>query len=412
MPDLLREFVDVRKGLTRGSDTEEMKGTYVLTPEKLPILRKLAEHELLKQPVFFRGSSEYFDSVELSENDSEEIELKLYPQSLPQHGFRYFETFDDLVRRHSASLPERDFYVHDKTFYSFDGDRPEEYDWYLQTLNLVSLLEKISDHVTRGEKQSKRIFIYQKQKLVVDTIYSVSDLHFLGSLDDLRRELSEKHDAKQRKEIYRTTLVENLSDTKRRKGFRRLLDSFETLYSRYFQSYRRYLEEFSYEKLKSDFEREKLKYIEKLNKAITDIGNKLVATPVALLLVGGQFETEEGLSAENLGIVAGAFLFSFVLSLLIGNQKNALGEIEKDIEKLENSFLAEAEELSAEEEQDDAEAPISSGIKDLRTLHRKQNRRLNLFYVLVWSVAGLAVGLLAEYTTLWQKISSLVAGIF
>ncbi|MBF0192479.1 MAG: hypothetical protein HQL99_15275 [Magnetococcales bacterium] len=64
---------------------------------------------------------------------------------------------------------------------------------------------------------------------------------------------------------------------------------------------------------------------------ISDIQNKFLAVPIAILLASGQMEDSNGLSLKNVLVLFGAIIFYVLLIHLIKNQHHTLDAVNSEI---------------------------------------------------------------------------------
>jgi hypothetical protein len=99
------------------------------------------------------------------------------------------------------------------------------------------------------------------------------------------------------------------------------------------KSYNLYMKEFSFEKIKSKFEHEKLEFTIKLNSIFSNIQNQILAVPLAMFLSSAQFNIENKFAFKNIVVWFAVIVFSLLLSFLIRNQKSTLTAIKAEIDQ-------------------------------------------------------------------------------
>ena len=93
------------------------------------------------------------------------------------------------------------------------------------------------------------------------------------------------------------------------------------------------MKEFSFEKIKSKFEHEKLEFTIKLNSIFSNIQNQILAVPLAMFLSSAQFNIENKFAFKNIVVWFAVIVFSLLLSFLIRNQKSTLTAIKAEIDQ-------------------------------------------------------------------------------
>jgi hypothetical protein len=309
----------------------------------------------------------------------QETEIKLYPLNLGKE--KYYETIKELLKVSSQKYPHNRFYVHAINFDSATTPKPQVIRNYEATTHLIDFLINISDY----QKERELVF-FQSKLLIMTTDYDVTDLAELKDVPVLISHISESADKEERKIIFVNELIASLMKLPELKNrFKHLLKNFEDLFLNYKKSHSLYLEKYSYTKFKSEIDKEIIEYSKKIQSVINDAQTKLVAIPVAFLLIIGQFDLTGEKLYFNLALILSAFVFSILLEVLLRNQFSALEFISDDVTRFQSSVDEKKVAILGDD--------FTATFAKIRGLYNKQKWYLNIIRVLVWLTPVFAIGL-------------------
>lgn len=220
-------------------------------------------------------------------------------------------TVRDLVYTHGRSAPV-----------------PEVVAQYLGAVRLWQLFDRSADH---GTGQGHSLFFIKtfESKVELRCEYSAADLCPLDDLDEFAKNYFDSNHHRDQKrtiirnallEIFKGQLVVRLSD---------VLLKFKDFVERVRSAYTLYTTDFSFEKLRSEVDKQNLEDMLRLNKTFSDIQNQLLAIPAAMLLVGVNVKANN--LAANIATVVGVSIFAWIMWKLIRNQVNSVTAIDKEI---------------------------------------------------------------------------------
>lgn len=268
------------------------------------------------------------DSMLVSSDES----LRKVEFALPSS---FFLSLDELINTAERRItsPSK-FYLAD-TDCLYDGDAsklPEAANHYIDATLLYGTLGNAADH-KGGIGSTKTLIFLQKGKLEIVPEYTAADLRELRSVSQLTSEFIESETHKEQKQTIVRTVLFELFQGRRRVPFSELLGQFDDFIEKLNASYQLYVSEFSFQKVKTEVEKEKLEATTKLNKVFSDIQNQLLAVPAALILVGGQMENTTSWSSKNVLIWMGALVFAVLMTLLVRNQRHTLLAVKQEIDQ-------------------------------------------------------------------------------
>jgi hypothetical protein len=266
-----------------------------------------------------------------------------------------FESMTELVdgarRRNALKL----FTVRDLSYtHSRSSSVPEVVAQYLGAVRLWQLFDRSADH---GTDQGHSLFFIKtfESKIELRCDYSAADLCTLDGLDEFAKNYFESdHHRDQKRTIIRNALLEifkgqmvvRLSD---------VLLKFNDFVGRVRSAYTLYTTDFSFEKLRSEIDKQNLEDMLRLNKTFSDIQNQLLAIPAAMLLVGANVKVDN--FAANVATAVGVSIFAWIMWKLIRNQVSSVtainneihlrqGKVEEQPADISNRLLLRFSELS------------------------------------------------------------------
>lgn len=229
--------------------------------------------------------------------------------------------------------------------YTSDTDTPSppQIKHYLAAAKLCSLISEVSDH-SSNTGNSQHFIKSHDAKIEVRLEYlpeHIQDLPSLASFED--DFIRSSHHQDQKRNIIRSTLLD-LFKTKRCITIGELLPYFEEFVKNARSSYAMYTADFSYEKIRTEVEKQNLEDTVRLNKTVSEIQNQLLALPAALVLAGAGIDEKSIM--KTVAIWVGITIFGWIMWKLINNQKHSVSAINKEI-SVRKHRLAEQPEAVA-----------------------------------------------------------------
>ena len=214
---------------------------------------------------------------------------------------------------------------------------------YEQTVFLFSLLSKMADHTDSNGTKLHYIKSHDA-RIEIQLKYETKDLVELRSLELFSVNfVGSAHHDDQKKDIVRSSLID-LSKGKKVVTLAEILPRFEEFLDNVRSSYALFASDFSYEKIRSEVERQNLDDALRLNKTVSDIQNQLLALPAALVLAGAGIEKLHNL--KNFAIWIGICIFGWMMRTLVVNQKNSLEAIKTEISLRKEKLSSQPEDIA------------------------------------------------------------------
>ncbi|MEK6669979.1 MAG: hypothetical protein AABZ19_14245 [Pseudomonadota bacterium] len=267
---------------------------------------------------------------------------------------------------------------------------PDGVKQYLGAVRLWQLFDRSADH---GTGQGHSLFFIKTfdSKVELRCEYSADDLRRLDGLEEFAQNYFESdHHRDQKRTIIRNALLEmfkgqlvvRLSD---------VLARFEDFVERVRSAYTLYTTDFSFEKLRSELDKQNLEDMLRLNKTFSDIQNQLLAIPAAMLLVGANVKANN--NAANIATIVGVSIFVWIMLKLIRNQNSSIGAINEEVRLRQSKITTQPSDISEQL------LPRFTELSD-RVTH--QQSVLSGIRCAVWCVWFITCGIVVEAT--WPEL--------
>ncbi|MEO5327271.1 MAG: hypothetical protein H7829_03415 [Magnetococcus sp. THC-1_WYH] len=365
----------------------DLQGMVVVNDDNCELLQKLLDFDGLQVRVHVGEDLVPWDA-KITEYLGKKVKLEV---TLPRHQeVVYAKNMSDMLGQFNFchQLPKH-FFLEDGNHLSGEENPPLLVSQYLSTIQLVDFLLKISDHHSFIQGTQLQLVFFQKEKLEIDISYCDKDLADLPQIQVLAQSLDIDPHKDQRMVIFKEALITMLRAVDRSKRFPHLLENFSQIVKRYEDNFDLYVSEFSFEKVREEWEQRKIEYIAKFNQVITDTQDKILVIPVALILVGGEMEAKGHLTLKNVSILIGSIFFSVLMWILIRNQHHTLVALHKEVLALK---------LRTEERHQEIASRIEDVFIALSTRYKSQKRRLFLIQAIVFSGLLFSFAIFFRYT--------------
>lgn len=258
--------------------------------------------------------------------------------------FNVFENLNELVRgRWRREVPSK-FSVRDLSYVHGKSETtPKEISNYLAAVRLWKHLFDFSDY----QRDHSAVFIKSfESKIEIRAEYSSGDLTELKDFSNfVDTYFVAQHHKEQKRNIIRASLLESFKG-ELNINYSNLLQKLDDFVERVKASYSLYTADFSFEKLRSEVDKQNVDDTLRVNKVLSEIQNQLLAVPAAMLVAGAS--AKAGLLTINISIVLGLTVFSWLMSRLIENQLNSLSSIKFEIDHRTAKIKAQPRDISDE----------------------------------------------------------------
>lgn len=292
-----------------------------------------------------------------------------------------YQTVEQLVGTpvNQTRVPEL-FTVRELAYTTPAEPAPNPIQEYRQAVQLWSLVKELADHVV--EVPPSLFFLESPtRKIEIIPRYDATNLRPLPGLEEFSRDFvrSDLHRA-QKQDMVRAALIDTLGPGRTTLGA--LIARFESFVRQVTDAYAIFAADFSYQKVRSEVEKQNLDDTLRLNKTLADIQNQLLALPAALILAAGSLDA--GNSIKNLSIVIGVLIFAALMFALVTNQKSSVRSIGNEV-KLRKMLV--------DKQPTEVASRFSGAFTDISAQVSKQNRTLNGVLVLIAIVVVCVLGM-------------------
>lgn len=320
-----------------------VSGTIVIDESSIPLLETLQECGALDD--YFRvgnNSLDSFKNILDSKNSGKKLSIKL----TQNREFNIYKNLDELlrIRQNKYGHPE-EFYLSDEQFSLGDESIPSSVNTYLNIIRFYDILDNIADY--KFEKLAKKhLLFFSGKKLNLSVDYSVEgnlDLNNIGELETFAETTPHKE---QKVLLIKKTITDLVNDSiDKDSRFVFLLNNLDLILKRVNDDYTLFISEFSFDKIRKEAEERKLKYTQKINDVFTEVQNKILVIPAALLLASSQISASETLTFKAVAVFISALLFSLMMHFLLRNQESTLMAIKEDIDSQSNELKHEYQSI-------------------------------------------------------------------
>lgn len=119
--------------------------------------------------------------------------------------------------------------------------------------------------------------------------------------------------------------------------------------NKFSEGYKIFIADFSYDKVRNEFETFRIEYAGKIHKIFSDIQNQLLTIPVATVIVATNMKavTAESICLANNAVLLGAWVFAILFVLLCINQWKTLTALSKEIDRQKKVMADDYPTISA-----------------------------------------------------------------
>lgn len=336
------------------------------------ILSQLYDADLAEVSVYFDGASTLISDLDLAKQGGKRFEVVLKTREIPSCPF--VQTFGEILQ-FPEFLRKRPtcFFIEDIDCCSEDsGDSPEIVSKYYSVLSFISVLQQLADFVDTSDPSAATLFFLLKEKYEVRVEYSAEDVQKGSSSQALAHFIeSSPHEANKR-DIVKGIVVDVIKGNPA--AFSTLVWTMDDIVRRANDNYSVFVSEFSFDKIKDEIAKRKIDFILRINKVFSDIQDKVLGVPLALIIATTQIDAKNSYN-KNTAIIMGLSLFTIIMGMLVKNQMSNLNAIKEEYTYQEGVLEKEFSSLHSK---------ISNAFQAI-------NRRQKTLRVLLYAVAVLVL---------------------
>lgn len=260
---------------------------------------------------------------------------------------------------------------------------------YLSISKVCSLLTGISDTSISEEEY---VFIFGHALRIK---FSINEACLTNTVDTLilQEMLNNEIHKEAKKSLVKEALVRFLKNINEADRFQHLIKNFNGFSSEILISYEQFLKDYTFDKVRKEYQEKKTDYVARLNKVFDDIATKTLAIPAGLWFAMNQIKEAESAiqSIKNTSTLLIVTLLTFIVIFNILGQFSTLKVLKSEYKKmfatLEESYMKKVsyeetylEEIS-ENEKDLSE--IKKSKDELDEVEKKVFIKLSLTVVLI-----------------------------
>ena len=255
----------------------------------------------------------------------------------------FYERFDDYLHHFPADESGQRYYIYDAGFASDTVPVPELLVRYRRAIRLWRLLKKLSDHV-----DNRRTFLLSTDKLEVVCAFKRDDLSDLPKLERLEADFADDSaNQDEKRTLFKRALQDLLGACQLSTRFGTLLRNSSTVYDRYWQNLRLYLEGISFDKIFESYVEKHAKLITEFNSVLGGIQTAVIGLPIASFVILEKMTVAAQITFKNTMLLTGCLVFVGFLTILSFSQQRTLDAAKALAKELNDEVKAKNPDLAA-----------------------------------------------------------------
>jgi len=381
----LDKFLSLNGKVTR-IDEDSFIYSLFLSNDSIEIIRDLHDANFIEQLLDDKGVIIGMDRIASFENKT--VDIEVVTSELKKHGF--YLKMNDCILANRFGNPSQ-FYIHDIAYLSTEQGHNERLEKYRVISMLINILVTKAKFIS--EEHVRTICLVQENSFIEIPIetFLYEDMLDQKNVLLIDKYIDDVNSYKEKRTIFIKELIDFLSVIATHRRFSELIIHFEDFYNKCNTSFEYYLANFSFNKVKLELDTSVLEYSKNIRAIINESQSKLIAIPAGFILGVSQIDYDNPFFMKNILIVLSGFLFSYIISIFIINQKNAIEIISDNLKNFKSNYsrskatyFEDAKELSS----------LMDLIKDtylkIEIEISEQKKRLRIFQFCSW---GISVGL-------------------
>jgi len=294
------------------------------------------------------------------------------------------------------------YFTESKTFVDATSNTPA-FDAYLATSKIHTLLSEISDTQISN---TKHVYIFG-HALTLE--FSVCEASLSQGIDTtVLEELLNKDIHKEAKtSLVKEALVRFLKNISEKERFNFLISHFNGFSTELLVSYEQFLKNYTFDKVRKEYQEKKTDYIARINKVFDDIATKTLAVPAGLWFAMNQISTATPGNLQEAKNLATLLISALLVCLVLFNiwgQFSVLKAIKKEYNNLFQRISSEyLDKVSLEDAQEHTKCEFEKDLVDIDNAKKELDDAEHTVYVklsltccLIISI-GLSVGMLTYF---------------
>ncbi|MBP1164693.1 hypothetical protein JOE44_001577 [Chryseobacterium sp. PvR013] len=311
----------------------------------------------------------------------------------------FYISFNDFILHNRYQMPKDDFYIFDLTYSSINRSRNEQIEKYEVTVLLIDILTNKSKFTS--EDNGKTVFLLQENSVIEIPIENIVYEEYLDiqNIHLLKQYVRDIDSYKEKNTIYLKQLIDFLKNKSKIDRFKELLLYFEEFYEKCNVAFEYYLSNFSVNKIQLELDNSVLEYSKNIRSIINDSQSKLIAIPAAFILGVTQIDYTKPFLLKNFLIIFSTFIFSYIISIFIKNQKNAIDIISDNLNNYKINYKhSKSTEFESEKELEKLSSLINNSYKKTEDELLEQENRLSILQICNWGISiALALSVIISF---------------
>lgn len=274
---------------------------------------------------------------------------------------------------------------------------------YLATSKVYSLLSAVSDTKI---SDTEHVYIFGH---ALTLNFSVSEASLAHTIDTsvLEELLSKDIHNEAKTSLVKEALVRFLKNINEKERFNYLISHFNGFSTELLVSYEQFLKNYTFDKVRKEYQEKKTDYVARINKVFDDIATKTLAVPAGLWFAMNQIGTASPGNLQEAKNIATVLITGLLVCLVLFNilgQFSVLKAIKKEyislFERISREYL---DKVSLEDAQADTKSEFEKDLVDIDNAKSELNRtehtvfvKLSLTCCLIILI-GFSVGILTYF---------------
>ena len=386
MKKKLHNFLSL-KGKITDVNSESFIYELVITGDNIPILKEFYEFNFIEQVKDRQKKIIIIDNLNAFSEQIVYIELLI--SEFKKIG--YYLTLVDFIINNRFDIPT-DYYIHELSYLSTSTTINKKIEKYKVTTTLIDKLTAKAKFIS--EESDKIIYLVQDNSFIEIPIYTIiyEEAIEQESIELIKQFIKDIGSYKEKRTIFLKELIDFLSSKAKDERLMEVFRCFDEFYEKCNTSFEYYLSNFSFNKIKIELDNSVLEYSKNIRLIINESQSKLIAIPAAFILGVSQIDYSDPLIIKNSLIIIASFLFSYMISVFINNQKNAIEIISDNLSNYKVNYKRSNEtQFEQEKELKNLYELINKSYIKIELELTKQEKRLRILQFCNW---GISVSLL------------------
>ena len=383
MESLLRRFLMLDGKNAEIDSDNNFIYTLMVKAEDVSTIKELYDRNFIEGIKTNDGKT--VNSNNLSNFICQSLSIEFVTSDLAKIG--YYLNFKTFIANNRFEIPT-EFYIYELNYQSSSNDSNENIDKYNAVTALINILITKAKFISEG--QNKTLCLVVDNSFIEIPIENIDYEKYLEykNIELIMQYIEDVDSYKEKKTIFLKELIDFLTNKIKANRLTELILYFSEFYERCNTSFECYLSNFSFNKVKLELDNLVLEYSKNIRSIINESQSKLVAIPAAFVLGVYQINYSEPASFKNILITASAFLFSYIISIFIKNQQNALVIIADNLNNYKANYKrSKSTQFEKEKDLKNLSELINESHESIEVELTQQQQRLNILQKCNWGIS-------------------------